>query len=236
MWPVLPVACLNQPSAALPTDGLVCHLDDAVVLGTNPSKIIQWTDKSGSGNHFAQANESHAPVDTRGGVGTARFTGNAWLLCPRFFSTNRTAELFMVAKTDSVGGWNTISEWGGDGDTSYWRNSGGAICFGSRRAGNSWSEDGACAMSVIDINVDQVTSDPIAHYNAWVNGAVRVADGVTGGVANWETPNFALGYQPSWPAGIYHGYLAEVVVYDHILTSLDRASVTAYLRAKWGTP
>ena len=183
-----------------------------------------WEDQSGLGNHGFQSSSAAAPVmvpNAVNGLPAMRFDGNSDYLR---FTTRLTniRTVFWVVKEDAAA-------------TSSYRSllgDGSAVDFqgGQGAPGSIWYSHASYAVPA--------KSGLTVLNGAPVNGAVATRPttmsvlSVTtsaNATANWFGSQVGTNY-------FWWGDLAEMIIYDRALTTTEREDVTAYLKAKYGTP
>ena len=216
---------INTPTPPAGVDGLVLHFDAKQISLNDNDAVSQWDDVSGSGANAVQANATYQPV-----YKATEFSGFPCV----YFSTTATKWLdfgatdlssafsyFVVYKRPNVTVDAQIMANGAGGQqfmmygSDWW--------LGSAKATIAQTNDVAYLYSA-------TFSDTAA--NRWLDG---VAAGTTaGGSASHYTFHF-IGYG----FGAYDGpcgYIAEIMVYDSVLSDGDRESVETFLEGRWFIP
>lgn len=197
--------------------------DTSFIFGAG-TKVATWRDKSGFLRHLTQATGTSQPDrnGTRNGWSTVVFDGTndrmggslvlslPLTICTAFkFDNADTADRHLIA-TNPTGG-PTVYTSGG----KWWFYSGLSIDSGVTDDSN-WNT-----------RIDVFNG---ASSELFLNGA-SIASGNTG-VGSIST--ISLG---CWPSGVnfWDGEVAEVLIYNSVLSAQDRALVQSYLQNKWAT-
>ncbi len=214
----------------------VCHLDAATVVKDGSDRVSEWTDISGNANHFVQATGADQPlwVDAvQNGHPVVRFAkaNTEYLenLSP-FLVSPAPAELFMVilatydATTQAHASWShSGSAVGFPASDNVWYEGFGT---NARKALGAASGDKCVVWGVV--NVAAKTS----WWRCWHNETLMLETNTN--TCTWLTSGgtgFRLGRSHSTGHGTVD--IAEVRVYEEMLTAEFRAVVTAELRAKY---
>ena len=211
--------------------------DDAATFSYfGGSGVSQWRDKSGNNRH---ANTTGGPTVVAASMNarpTLYLTGvPCHLEIAPFASAFTTAELFAVLKVKTLAASGARSQmfaqWGTNTELGWYPFIGGALY-------ENW---GIAERPLVGtVNVDATLKAPHV-YN------IRVAPGSITAVINGATVGSAAATVAFRSSGSYvfgntsgndppDGYIAEVVVYDRVLSTVERQQVEQYLRTKWGTP
>lgn len=193
--------------------------------------VSQWDDKSGNSRHASQATGSKQPtVNTaaQNGLDTIRFTSansQEMALAGTDISVDSAYTIAFVGQRAGPSGTNEIALLGAAGSRGLWWNSGTDLTvYNSTNYAQA-----AIASTVYNSIICTLTGSTGAIY---LNGTLQTTNiGAFSLAAVWDT----LGHIAQ--NGIYtNADIAEVIVYDTVLSSGDRTSVQDYLKAKWGTP
>ena len=219
--------------------GLTLWLDghDNSNMTRSGDNVLQWNDKSGGGYHFTQSNTTYTPVISwfsLNGRNMLNFTSSKYMnntTCP--MGTNYT--IFAVGYT-SVNGYGRILNGSaannylflgtGTGVTQY------ATFIGS---GSTWNDSDAnlptasVASACIMEMTNNGTSTGLIPY---VNGTAQTAkNGSTASFTGFVLGSAGTGASGTQPWG---GYVAEVLIYNSVLSTAVRQKVEGYLAWKWG--
>jgi len=219
---------------ALPTiSGLKLHLDadDASTI-TTATGVSQWSDKSGQGNHLTQATGSKQPLvqsAALNGKNTILMDGTADKLQRTTYTggaISQAVTFYLVVKvSQTVGDSGYIFDAGGatrnycyNNGTApdlYYMNGGGSDIIPSTNVSTTWT--------MISLVFDGASS-------SFEQDQVVIATGNSGTSA---TNGITLGGRHTDSSYAAHDY-AEVLVYDSVLSAVDKSGVEMYLKKKWG--
>ena len=208
-----------------PTDltGLSLWLKADAGITSALGYVISWADQSGNGNDATafgtltlSAVYANTFVDFAGGY----FTGNelitspyATIMCVARFSSTRDIEIIFQQYSD---GDNLALYRGFDIDKGY------RIYNGADLSSNSLTNENETYLFGVTVNNDTGT----LYLNSTADG-----NGYCG-----EITPAGLYYIGKWVSGdvvTTEMQMAEIVVYDRVLTTLERQQVEAYLNAKY---
>jgi hypothetical protein len=79
-----------------------------------------------------------------------------------------------------------------------------------------------------------VLSTSYAADNSWAMHMNGVANGAGTTAATFNDVKLALG--GNVPNTLYDGLMGEAMIYNRVLSTVERQQVEAYLKTKWGTP
>lgn len=198
---------------------------DALALSDNDA-VASWTDSSGLGNHAVQATEAKKPTfktAIQNGKPVIRFDGtDDHVACPAITAASGLTCL-VVAKVNSgifpmlfVASNANLELRGNAGGTAMQLLTNGVTTI----AGDA---DGVWAVYSFANNGSNLSE-------FWTNGT---SHGTTANSSALGTPVIGdriAGGQPM------NGDVAEVILYNSLLSVGNRQSVEAYLKAKWSTP
>jgi alpha-tubulin suppressor-like RCC1 family protein len=217
---VFPKAAIADPPS-VPTDGLALWARaDAGVTTDGSGNVSTWADQSAAHNDLSQASASARPLlvpDAVNGLPVLRFDGSDDFVN---FTTRLTTirTVFWVVKKDTAA---TTAARFLLGDTSTWH-------FHS---------------DLDTIWHSTYTSASIKNGQTFVNG--EAVDGTTTlmpttpsvvslvTTGNVTAANFSLDRNGTTTVETWWGDLAELVIYNRVLSAAERASVEAYLIAKY---
>jgi hypothetical protein len=207
-----------------PTDiaGLVAWYDmaDTATITETAGATSQLDDKSGNGYHIVQATGTKQPTTgtrTLNSLNVLDFTGDS--LVDTTFATPADWTVFAVAQVDVTAPWNCVvssNEW----EIGFYNSEFNVYGTGLNSAGVSAIDTPYILEYLYDIGVD---SKCYANGSLFRTGA---APGNTGGV-------ISIGSYRDGNSDTHNGIIAEVVIYDTVLSAGDRTSVRDYLNAKW---
>ena len=235
---------------ALPvTDGLVLHLDaDAVTDVADGAKIDIWEDLSGMGNNATQPVEANQPVYVAHNPDffdqpVVRFDGGQFMELPSTMISVGSFTAFAVARfnatqvqdpnnlsTDLLNNQYIFAGQDGGGDDRIrvaWDNSQNPVAFEYRAGSSGWK---------------QITSpaDTLIHVFAVTSTVEGFLDGVSVGTAdntsNENPTAFNIGSYNRGQKDFFNGELAELVIYNRVLSTDEVAQVSEALRIKTSFP
>ena len=236
-----PVVRDGVPNPDYPTFKLWFDASDSATLSLNGSSVAQWNDKTAVANNASQATASRQPVLVSNAINGKAAVSFDGLPATNGDVLNGTVDLdasktiFFVAKdtgtTINIGGVFTHD----GGPNGVWSSSGDAYVVDWPGGGT-----GNSANTTAPINTYSIIS---AKYDN-TNGTISIfQDGVAAELLT--TPRGTAGSVPFYIGSrthtgepdysrYYNGELAEILVYDGVLTGKDEAAVGRYLAAKYG--
>ena len=205
---------------------------DAGVVSDTNGNINAWQDQSGNGNNAVQGNLGSQPVvvaNQLNGQPVVRFDATAGpqvLQLPAgFMGTATAAEVFVVLKAaaDNPGGSHVLWNIGTNGYGSPYPYFNGHVI--DNFASTTDHDLGDLTVPIDQFNVYNVSSQAGA-WVAQLNGDVVRRD-PSNTVAFTGVPLLGGG------GTTWSGDIAELIIYDHVLTADERAAVTGYLASKY---
>ena len=236
------------PPFASPTDlqGLVVWLDasDSTSFQYSSGTLVSgWLDKSGTGFHFANGTPANQPSRSgvRNGLPTVVFDGNRYMVraVPTPFST-AAATIFLVAGCTTHHDYDGFLAATVTVGNDYDQPNGFDLCVGDARPTNFLVDKGGGGSFINGATPTPfsvhtaVLGDPVGGSTPYRNGAVGTA---SASGASGIPPGLCLGTR--WLSAAPHmsyglkGEIAEIVIYDRILTPGDRQRVENYMQRKW---
>jgi len=216
--------------AALPiSDGLVIHLDANSITGiADGGAIGTWPDLSGLGNDAIQGTESAKPIYVASSsdfnnLPTVRFDGvDDWMNLPDVIDVD-SFTLFLVGKFNANGfDQYFISGQPGSGDSRL------------RIAEYYWSGVTRIRVGATDYTVG--SKDTNVHLyvvnsvsNAWEDGNFYAGQTNTSTL----TPTLSLGSYNEGTKDFLNGDIAEVILYNRVLTEEENNQIGFYLAVKY---
>lgn len=226
---------------------------DTATISLSGSEVTQWNDKSGNAYNFAQGTSTRRPSSgtrTQNSLNVVDFDGTNDSLVTTAaksafnFLHYLPSTMFKVIKQDTQTG---IQFFGGT-------NPGSSSLIGYYQFANTTNDaylvqngSGSAVYSITNIanstNARYLTvkSDPA---NATAADRIKVStDGgaFTGSNAGTATPtssnssvDFILGNDENGGTLPFNGFIAEILIYDSILSAGDITNVQNYLDGKWG--
>jgi hypothetical protein len=215
------------PAAPIPTSGLVgwWDADDASTFdySTAPA-VAQWRDKSGNSRHLSAFVTNLSRNGTLNGRTTVMGKGNGYLGTPQW-AMSQPFTMFAVARLTTAGQPQSsaitlypdsrIYATSGTNYVAIWNSS-----AGFNHATAQWGT-GAHVVAAL---FNGASSSIIVDGGSATVGTVSIPPAVSGG-------NLVIPGPENWV-----GDLAEFIVYDKALSTVERQQVETYVRTKWGTP
>jgi hypothetical protein len=230
------IAFLRHGQQWVPPDGLLLWYQADTLSGLNDNDpITTWPDASGGGNNATASGATRPLYRTNiiNSLPAVRFIGTAghFFDLPEFFSgTETAAEKFMLLSATNDPGINPY--WGS------WRFTGDNINLYPYLDGNVYEQ--FCS------NIRPNVGSPSASLQSFLIYNIRSTTNVY--IINWNGLNIhnsasntfttagltrrlgRSGPEPHW----FDGYICEVMVFNRILTTDERADVWNQLYVKWG--
>lgn len=225
---------VEPPSEELPvTDGLVLHLDAdrGVSLGSSGG-VGQWFDDSGNGNDAYQLDESAQPLvveNALNGHRVLRFNGeNDYLALPDLMAGATEGEIFIVAKLqDFTNEYNGLAHFGTGYGTSYSQDNGDWI----------WDDFGISNGNPIEGPGSSVLTSPHIYDASIAASGTQILRFNGDELLTRSGEAIAFRSDPiigaDWLGEFFRGDVAEVLLFNHVLSSQDRSTVVNYLRDKY---
>lgn len=230
-------AVINDPTD-IPNAVLWLDASDLGSISSSGSNVTQWNDKSGAANHFAQGTIGSQPqtgTSSVNGLNTLTFSGSQHLLGPSAVLSGGDDEYtyFAVWNPTTTSGARSVYEQGSGGSQRS-----AILTVGNRYGFNGESND-RHDLVPFDTNTFRVTDMEINNTAGGAN--VRVYDngdyffGTTGnpGALNVNTNGTAVGKKVNVNGEFFQGQIAEIIVYDRVLTNDERADVSEYFNSKF---
>jgi len=227
-------AAVTTPASgtAMPTTGLRFWLRADSGVGTTPAgNVSLWLDQSSNGYPLTQitvANQPQLTSNALNGRPVVHFNGSAgdYLPVPNVMANATGGDEFVVLRSTSAtpSGNQQLWEMGGAYATVYPYSSGIlADDFGST-VGYQIGVPPANISNFHLYNVSAATGS----WTCRMDGGVVYTQS-TNTVFFPTSANLGKGQNNTWT-----GDVAEILIYDHILTAAQRATVSSYLAAKYG--
>ena len=223
----LPIASTSVPDAGL---RLWLRADVGIVADSN-NNVSRWGDQSNLGNDAAASEAAQQPqlvVNVVNGQPVVRFNGtNDALELGNVMAGATAGEIFIVTRAQNVAtARQGLTQFGTAGGTSYgdgmvWDDFGNASqpgCVVANSVLTSWH----LYNSAMDANGNSVLRFNCADYVSRAGQTVSFCS------------NPVLG--ADWSGNHLLGDIAEVLVYDHVLSAAERATVGGYFVSKYALP
>lgn len=223
-------ASVTLPSgiADLPQNGLLLWLRSTA--GTQGAgSLSTWTDQSGQGNNAVQTNVPNQPTlveNQVNGVPVVRFNGSDSLLVPNgLFQAAQSGEVIALVKVTDASNFGSVWNFGTGSGTSY---------FGNQH----YDDFGTSDSSSVALQPTEVISQYYVYdtsIDTSGNSLFRYD-----GTLIWSRPGLPISFSQSpdigGNGGGFVGDIAEVIVYNRVLSSQEQATIYAYLAAKYALP
>jgi len=219
---------INLPFTNTSIPGLCLWLkaDDPGIVSNN-GNISLWPDNSliNPANNATQSNGSNQPTLVANGLNgrpVVHFAGGQSLNLPNVMNGASAGEIFVVVRSTALN--NALWWWGGSNGNLYPYSDGNLYeDFGT----TTWTSLGKPAADLTQYNLYNVSSSS-SEWTQRINGLVNY-DRLGNTVSFRATP--VLGMASS---GVHFtGDIAEVIVYDHVLTPQEKETVGFYLNSKY---
>lgn len=225
---------IDPQAAGLSKSGLKLWLRaDSGVTVDGSSYVTNWNDQSGTGNH-GTASGTAKPLlvtNTLNGQSVLRFDGNDYLSVPDHASL-KPAQITVIAV-----GKQTVNNWSGFAiktTSTSWNNGYGMMILpGSGLRGfwaNHFTNGGTTGNFSQNTNSLLIGSYNLQQVRYWINGTEQTPKAYTSAISHATTPLY-IGSQ----AGSYgvNGDIAEVLIYDRVLTDSERKEIEGYVYARY---
>ena len=228
--------------------------------GNDQYEVTAWADKSGNGHDFAPTGVGyrpeygdyttqvadgsdpwlHSPVPTVNGLATMHFDATSFVKSAALGRTSEARSWFLVTKQTSVFGD------GGDILTQKFPHMPGTT---AGDALNNWINQGGSNVIYKQSNAEFKSSVEDTNVHMYSTGKVGPAsstislyrDSTTANDTGTDTTSYAnadyvnLGALYSTFASYgFEGLMCEFITYDQNVSTADRATITEYLKDKWG--
>ncbi|MDD5705688.1 MAG: metallophosphoesterase [Kiritimatiellae bacterium] len=224
LWSAMGHGAVSPTNAIDSTSGLLYHLDAALGVTTGEfGNVTHWADRSTNHNDFVGAETSTVRLIAReaafNGLPVLSF-GGAIRNPLALNSRGKTAKtVIIVQRTTASTGFEGI--WGvADTDLGIRRNAG--------RDSQGWAVD----KHVASIHVNGIADNTVDAIQAVNTAGILVACGDW----NMYSSTSLGGYFPYYGGRNWKGQIAEVAVYDRVLTGAERATITDCLGRKYNIP
>jgi hypothetical protein len=213
--------------------------DDSSTITLNGSNVSQWDDKSGNGYNATQTTAANQPLYNSTGLnnkGILDFNGSSHYLSYPSVGSTDAVTVFVVVKADTLASFRHIlgSNGWAIGYTHFLYGNTTRFSF----AVNNRNPTDAFATNPFNTGVYRivgVTADS-SNVKFYLNGG---ADGTTPVVAP-QTMTLGAGKIGAWENLVatverfWDGQIAEIIIYNKVLSTTERQAVETYLTNKWG--
>jgi hypothetical protein len=219
---------VTTPSAAgtlIPTAGMRVWLRADTMVATGP--VLAWPDQTAALNDAKQATVNVRPTlvaDAINGRPALRFNGvNTSVVMPNIMAGATQGEVFAVLKVTAPLDANPHSLWTlGSGENWYPLNNTSKLI---ERFGTTGTPTGATPQANLTLpHFYNVSAASTGAWSSRINGVTYLS--ITGNTVSFSVATPALGRT-------FAGDIAEVMVYDNVLSATDRQAVEAYLAQKY---
>jgi hypothetical protein len=233
-WGSLPVGAWYDIGAggtcigAVPTSFPALPAPTGVVTNTNigPVTVTEWADQSGNGRNASQGSENLPTYGLIGGKSFISFQSNVALTVNSIWGgVQFVGTIFTVARFESsIFASILLTQEGAEGNLAFARKLNGTNAF-----------------SITTDDIDVVTSSSLANDNTNYLLGATIGESLTatlylnsssvgsGGITN----NTGYSFGTYIGGGNGSSSIAEMIVYNRVLTTEERQQVEAYLNAKY---
>jgi Bacterial TSP3 repeat len=192
---------------------------------TNP--VADWLDQSGGGNNAVQTSGGSQPTlvaNALNGRPVVHFNGNQYLALPNLMNGASAGEIFIVVKSATDGADRRMMRFGTSGYASAYPWSDGKVYEDFGSTVNYGLGNPPQALNQYHIyNVSSRTNEWVARFD---------------GVEEHRETNNTVGFRPDPFIGHgnnenFAGDMAEIIIYDHVLTPAERKATETYLGSKY---
>lgn len=209
------------------------------------STVSQWNDKSGNNRHMAQGTDANRPerTGTQNGLSTVQFASGDRMttgalgtpICAAAFTifavykktgANNTYEAFPITMTDGSFNARPFERYGvlkcqGNGTNTTISVADGTAA--DIRTHTSWAVRTIVGADSGDTGTEYSDEQTVM----WTSSSFTAA---------WSTSSQRLTLASRGDAVTkFTGDIAEIIVFDSVLSTTDRYAIGGYLRGKWGT-
>ncbi|MCX6873991.1 MAG: hypothetical protein NTW21_09310 [Verrucomicrobia bacterium] len=215
-----------------------------VRVATGGTFIKQWNDLSGNANHATQTTEADQPRYIASGVGgkpVLRFAASSNDAGPKLKLGDLSAQFTKVPASDSAGSMFAVSTINGDGRYNLFDNRDND----SRWVADSWSESQPGVFrggrTGFDSNKYSLWPQSGSHIFAMESSSSAYTFVIDGTQIGTTGGNYHSGAGQNWTIGDrpgngqqLKGDIAELILFDRVLTTDEANMMGAYLTAKYG--
>lgn len=237
----------RKPSSGFtPPDGCKLWLDasDLDSVHSTAGAVTQWDDISGNGFHLDVQIGSPSISSVNGLQAVRTSVGNKLQRAAALLTGGHPRDIYVVAKLADNTGCLSVGMGSHSGGFNVgWENIGGS----NRYYFVQWFGPDAL---INDGGHNYTNETHVFRYSCDFSGSNSVAaelDGSSPGSASWDgtftaddgAAYFGVGGFADATAENsrdWNGWICEVLVFDHVLSSADATTVRNYLKSKWGTP
>jgi len=225
-------------------DGCVLWLDaaDTATITVTEGRVSQWSDKSATAAHMIQADAAKRPLTGQlnlNGLNTLYFDGTRWLGGAAVLQQGDDSFSYFALwqRMDENTSARTVFEQADIAAAKGTRAALLTIGNGRTYGFNGQSNDahtlapylpGQWMMSGLEIDGRATRNVSLYSNGDFYLGSINIetqSTGVSGACVGCKVAN---------KAEIMSGYIAEIIVFDRVLSDMDRNAVLYYLQEKWG--
>lgn len=217
-----------------PSNGLLLRLKADVGVSLDlAGGVSTWSDQSGLGNNATQVTGANRPTvlaNALNGYPAIHFTGSSaqYFNLPNFLNgaSATAAEVLVVLRSTVTSGTNNGLWYFGTNPYDWYPLNSGAVyeSFGS----NAQKPEDLPILNISQFHVYDVSSATGA-WKSRLDG-LTMCQTSTSTVAFNTTPYLGL----NGSGNGFYGDIAEILVYDHVLSDSDRFAASAYLAGRYG--
>jgi hypothetical protein len=222
-----------NPLSLSPTIWLDASDSSTITASGSPLKVSQWDDKSGNGYHVSQGTAAAQPTSgaaTQNGLNMLTFDGNDFMSNATLSATFLPVTLFVVFKP-RINKSQALFSTSLAGGLEFRGNASGVLQVLSAASALLTASTGTIAAgSATSVVVTQSATTFAYHIDGIPAGSG------SGSYSLFGSGKMEIGSFVNGAGEFLDGDLCEMIRYDAVLSSTNRANVAAYLRNKWGTP
>ena len=194
--------------------------------------VSQWRDRSGNDNHFDQGTGAVQPdtgITTQNGLNVIDFTRGDFMEST-YLVPEGDFSIFIVVKSETSGSFDFFFTQGNvDVDWAFLKQS-TDYYYISLNGGSIGSSSGIQAPNDIIMNLTNDRVGSTNNFTLYKNGTSSGTN--SSDYANAGT-KMSIGAKDDGGPGRFDGWIAEVVIYEKLLSDSERNTVENYLNEKW---
>jgi hypothetical protein len=208
--------------------------DNTSITYSSGSSINQWLDKSGSNNNATQSTTSLMPTygTMSNGKNAINFSTGKCLSAPTV-SLSTTYSVFVIGYTLIPQTYQYLLNFNNSVSGLFQFGTGGDRNFLTSVGITSWNDSttNSPSSAVASLCMMEMTN------NGTSSGLIPYFNGTTMSAKNGTTisqSDLTIGARFSKDGYFWNGYLAEIIIYNSVLSTSDRQKIEGYLAWKWG--
>ncbi len=227
---------MDPSTSPIPRSGLIQWLR-ASNITTTGSNVTNWNDVSGSRNDASNgSNQPTLVANAINGHPAVNFSGSQFLQAPAGFSTFTSGlSAILVAKPVSVSAGARLFDYG-NGATSdniiMSLPSSTGLTFSTYNSSTSSSATASTGATLGNFQLLEALYNGSNTANLYINSASAANSSSMQTLNNLTRSNNYIG-QDNSGGNRYNGQLAEMLIWNRLLTAAERASVEGYLQSKY---